>query len=341
MGRALLLLSCVPLLLAGLPASARAEEQLVDGIAAQVGTDVVLISEVMKLVSAAEEQMRESGAPAIEIAKLRANGLERMIERRLIERVVREREIHATDEEVDSTIASIAAENNVSVDEVQSSVEAHGLDYAEYREEMKRQIEQQKVMQMIVGASVRVEEDEVKELYNERFANQPAGGSIVRVRQILVTHGRQAGRTPETACEIAEKARARVEAGESFAAVASEVSEAAPARGGDIGALHEDTLAPWMSKTLAKLEPGQMSPVEQLPFGCTVLLLTSRDEYTPVTYAQAKPRLEQEIFEGKLEKEYREWIEELRQNTYIERKGHFADATVLNDTLADTSPNGP
>jgi peptidyl-prolyl cis-trans isomerase SurA len=331
----------VPILLAGAASPAPAAEQLVDGIAAQVGGEVVLISEVMTLVESNERRMRAGGAPAAEIFKLRANGLEQMIERRLIEKVVRERELYASDEELDEAIGSIAAENNISLDQVQASVEAHGLDYEDYREEMKRQIEHQKVVSMIVGASVRVEEEEVQELYQERFSSQPDGGALVHLRQILVTHGKQSARTQEDACQIVAEARVRIVAGESFSEVASEVSEVAPTRGGDIGAVHEDTVAPWMAKMLSQLEDGQVSQVEALPFGCTVLELVERREYTPVDFETARPRLEQELFERELDREFRKWIEEVREHTYIERKGHFSDSTVLSNTLFETTSNDP
>ena len=74
-----------------LPAGARAEELLVEGIAAQVGTQIVLISEVMQTVAGDEQRMRAAGAPELEIAKLRAEGLEALIERRLLEKIVEER----------------------------------------------------------------------------------------------------------------------------------------------------------------------------------------------------------------------------------------------------------
>jgi hypothetical protein len=49
----------------------------------------------------------------------------------------------------------------------------------------------------------------------------------------------------------------------------------------------------------------------------------------PVSFAQAKDALSREIWEHKLEQEYRTWIEELRGHSYIERHGYFADAARL------------
>ena len=51
---------------------AAAAEQLVDGIAAQVGARIVLISEVLRAIGPQEAAMREQGAPEREVAKLRA-----------------------------------------------------------------------------------------------------------------------------------------------------------------------------------------------------------------------------------------------------------------------------
>ena len=55
----------VPIALAALlvfAASTASAEELIDGIAAQVGSDVVLISEVTGVTDAMEEQMRAAGA---------------------------------------------------------------------------------------------------------------------------------------------------------------------------------------------------------------------------------------------------------------------------------------
>ena len=59
-------------------AGARAAEQLVDGIAAQVGTRIVLISEVLRAAGAPEAAMRKAGASEQDVAKLRAEALERL-----------------------------------------------------------------------------------------------------------------------------------------------------------------------------------------------------------------------------------------------------------------------
>ena len=119
------------LALAGFPS--QAEEQLVDGIAAQVGSRIVLISEVMRMAGPQEAAMRQAGVPEAEIARVRAAALEELIEARLIEELVRQAELYVSDEEVDQTIASIAEENGLTIEQLQANVVFHGMSFEEYR----------------------------------------------------------------------------------------------------------------------------------------------------------------------------------------------------------------
>ena len=68
-----------------------------------------------------------------------------------------------------------------------------------------------------------------------------------------------------------------------------------------------------------------MTPVVELPFGCTIIKLVERKEFQPISYEQAKPMLQMQVFEMKVAEEYRKWMEELREHTFIERRGYFAD----------------
>ena len=316
------------LLLPAAPARA-AQEELVDGIAALVGSHIVMISDVMRTIAPQEEAMRKMGAPEQEIGKLRADGLERMIENRLIQAIVERHELFATDEEVTHTIESIARENGLSNEQLYASVTFHGLTIDEYRMQIKRDLERRTAVNAAVGSQIDIEESQVRDLYEVRFANQRQGGEAVHLRQIVVSYGGLSKRTPEVACAAVAAARARIDAGEPFVEVAADVSEVAPRDGGDIGIFHLDDLADWMRNALIPLAPGQISDVLELPFGCSLLQLVERRAFEPVTFEQARDRLSQELWQRQMDEAYRSWIEELRAETYIDRRGYFADAAVL------------
>lgn len=327
------------LLLGAPPAPASASEALVDGIAAQVGTRIVLISEVMRNTAPQEAMMREQGAPESEIAKLRAEALDRLIEARLMESVVQRLELYAKDEEIDRTIEAIAKENGITLEQLYASVVFHGMTREQYRQQIKQDLERRNVLQNLLGADIDIDEKELRALYESEFGSMPETNDLVRVRQILVSFGGPEKRSAEQACEVVEAARERIEGGAEFAEVAREVSEVAPNDGGDIGWLQQDQLASWMNDALDPLEPGGVSDTLVLPFGCSILRLEEERNVQRVTFEKARPRLHEELWSRKMEEAYRKWMEELRADTYIERRGYFADAARFGRSSFPVEPD--
>lgn len=299
-------------------------ERKVEAIAAQVGSEIVLGSEVIELSAPVEERMRKAGAPPSEVAMIRKDALERLIENKLLNSVVERLELGADREEIDNAIAGIAADNEITVDQLLRSIQSHGLTVDEYRTKIQGEIERSKVVDTMVRSRTQVSEEEVKALYDEQFGKQRSGGEEVYIRHILITQNGTKAHSIQTACQLAEDARTQIISGEfEFSAVALRVSDLNPEQGGELGWIHKEELAAWMSDTIAGLEPGEISVVVEMPFGCNLLQLVERREFTPITYEQAKMQLQNVVFQRKSEIEYAKWLDVLRSQTYIERKAEF------------------
>ncbi len=315
--------------------AAVADEKLVDGIAAQVGTEIVLISEVMELVADQEQAMRSRGATQMDIARVRSDGLEAAIEQRLIARVARDAELEATDAEVDATIEAIARENKISMTQLERSVSTQNMDWQEYRKEIRSELERRKVVNAVVGSQITVDTEEIEALYQDRHSDQPDAGTEVHLRQILVPASEgEGGVSLSEACRLTQRAREQVESGTPFGEVSSRYSVVAVQDGGDLGWLHLDSVASWMLELIEPLQPGQLSRIEELPIACTFVQLVDRKEWSPVSLEEARSQLQQEIFQRKLMEEYRTWMEQIRDQTFIERRGYFADAARFNKNKA-------
>jgi peptidyl-prolyl cis-trans isomerase SurA len=123
---------------------------------------------------------------------------------------------------------------------------------------------------------------------------------------------------------VARNARAEIVSGAAeFTSIAQRVSDMNPERGGDLGWIHRKDLAGWMSDIVDDMQPGQLSQVISMPFGCNLLELVDRREFQRVSYEQAESQLRNYLFQQKTEVEYTEWLDVLRKQTYIERKGAF------------------
>ncbi len=305
------------------PTTARGEK-LVEGIAAQVGNEIVLASEVMELSRPVEERLRRAGAPQAEIAMVRKDALERLIETKLISSVVGRLELGADREEVDTAIAAIAEDNGLTIDQLLASVAGHGLSIDVYRAKIRGEIERTKVVNAMVRSRVLITEDEVRALYEEEFGDQHTGGVEVHLRHILVMAEGPRANSVEAACVIVDEARTRIALGESrFVDVARNVSDLNPERGGELGWMHQNELAGWMSDTIRDLEPGGLSQVVEMPFGCNLLQVVDRRTFEPIEFEEAKLKLQNEVYQRKTEVEYVKWIDMLRSQTYIDRKAGF------------------
>ena len=65
-------------------------------------------------------------------------------------------------------------------------------------------------------------------------------------------------------------------------------------------------------------------------------MLVDRRDYKATTFEEVEQKLEAEIHERKTGEEYAQWVEKLRTQTYVERKGEFAEMLRLRE-----GPGGP
>ena len=299
--------------------------ELVDGIAAQVGTEVVLISEVDRIAAPIEKRMRASGVDDREIAQMKAGVLDSLIENRLLDITAERVEVEALDDEIDSAIESIAQDNGISMDTMIRSVEQQGLSYPEYRAKIGQEIVRQKVMGGMIRSKIDIKDDEVRALYAERYSDQPEGGIEVRIHHLLVPAIEAKPWAVDIACQEAREDLDRVAGGDDFLAVARETSPTDP----DLGWNLEEDLAGWMLTVIQGMRPGQTSDVVPLSFGCSVLRLVDRRQMRPKTYEDVRAELQNELYNKAYDRESQALFDRLRERTYIEKKDVFAGADQL------------
>ena len=310
---------------AAAPDDALAVLEIVDGIAAQVGTDVVLVSDVTRLAGPIEVQMREAGATDADVVTMRDELLERLIDRTLISLFAKRNEIQPSEAEIDEAMKAVATENDMTTDQLRQSVESQGMGWDAYRKRLGDEIVQQKVVGGMVRARIRVEEAEIRQYYDERFGDQPLTGDEVHLQHIAVAAREDKPAAKRAACDRVRAALGQVRAGRDFLEVAREFSEGTP----DLGFVAMANLAPWMAEPVNQMQPGAVSNVIELPVGCAVLRLVERREVEPVSYEQAAPRIQQVLTEQKYDAELESFLERLRKQTYVERKGVFAESARM------------
>lgn len=187
--------------------------------------------------------------------------LEMLIAERLIEEEAGSRNISVNDAEVDRYMNEVAAKNNMSRTEFESTLSLRQINLNDYRSQVKVDILRSRLMAQISQEGVPVTEDDVKRYVSEN-PTLTKSGSKVRLRQVVV---RREGRSDEDAEARAKEARERIESGRSFEDVAHEYSESPEAAdGGLLGVVAEEDLNPQIFEALLSLSEGEVSPVVAL-----------------------------------------------------------------------------
>lgn len=317
--RCLALAAALALLVAPRSAAGAPESARLDGVAAVIDNEVILRSEVQQAADPVLIQIerQQGGIPPDARRKILADALQSLIDERLILEVAKRMQMEATPEEIDETIARIAEEEHLSVDEIYAATARQGLSREKYREQMGAQIARMKVVSTAVRSRVAVTDEEVRALFQERFG-QAGPGLHVRVRHILVPW------PPDGSAQSAEqlrtefaKLREAVVAGADFGSLAREVSRAPSAANGGLSILEQGEVAPEIEAAVFSLQPGELSPIVETPHGVNLFLVLERFDPSQLKVEDVTPRLRAEIADKKTRPELERWLQELRKNRYI------------------------
>ena len=237
-----------------------AEVVLLDRVAAIVDDNIVLQSELEQRTANIYRQIQQSGTepPAVEIVKKQV--LERLILERLQLNIGDKAGVRIADQEIDQTIARIAASKNISVEDYIAQIHASGETMAKIRQEIANEII---IMQVQQGTVMRGIEISGQELNN--FLNSEEGKLVtspdVLIGQILLS-------APSTATvdelesiknKLSGITQQLVEGADFKQLAIANSDDQSALEGGDLGWRKLAQLPLLFSETLENLELGEVS----------------------------------------------------------------------------------
>ncbi len=117
-----------------------AAPQVVDKVAAVVNNGVVLESDVDGLMQSVKLNAGQAGQQLPDDATLRHQILERLIMDQIILQMGQKMGVKITDEQLDQAIATIAKQNNMTMDQMRSRLAYDGLNYSTYRNQIRKEM---------------------------------------------------------------------------------------------------------------------------------------------------------------------------------------------------------
>ncbi|GAB7260226.1 MULTISPECIES: peptidylprolyl isomerase SurA [Dickeya] len=162
-----------------------AAPQEVNKIAAIVDNSVVLESDINSLLQSVKLNAQEAGQQLPDDATLRHQILERLIMDNIILQMAQKMGVQVTDDQLDRSIANIAAQNHMSLDQLRSRLAAEGISFDTYRNQIRKDMMIADVRNSEVRRRVTVLPQEVDSLA-QQLASQGANGPEVNLSQILI-----------------------------------------------------------------------------------------------------------------------------------------------------------
>lgn len=257
--------------------------EVIDRIAAVVNEDIILLSEVEEKLFILDSQGQLAGRDSTEIAEIRREVLNRLIEEKLVVQRAKSQGITVDESEVtqrvDAAMAQVKGQFPTDA-AFQSALTREGISETMLRERYENDVRQEILAQRVVGREIRnqveVTTDEVQKYFREHQDELPQRPDEVELAHIVAYPVDPA--KDRAALERIEAARARILGGESFETVAAETSDdPSKARGGELGWFADGDLDPDFQAAVDTLGLGVLSPPVRSRFGYHVIEVEEKD----------------------------------------------------------------
>lgn len=241
---------------------------LLDRVAAVVNDGVVLNSELDEQIVAVTERLREQKLELPPESVLRQQVLERLVVQELQMQRAQRAGLKVPDEALNDALAQVAQRNQIPLSQLPEALSAQGIDYASYRDSMRKELLRSLLLQRDVYQHIAVTPREVDQ-YIERQKNAPSETAEYNVSHILIAVPQAA--TPEQIDQASKRAQEiydRTSKGEDFAQLAVAYSNSQKAlEGGSLGWLKGSQVPTFLTETVAKLKAGEVSQPLRTPTG--------------------------------------------------------------------------
>jgi peptidyl-prolyl cis-trans isomerase SurA len=312
--------------------ASRAQATIAERVVAVIGERPVLWTDLLHRAVATRLQIRtqthDPNVISVQEQAMYKELVDRLIDDRLEEQQADKAHITIAPEEIDRGIANIAAQAQqqqgrpVTAADVMAEVLRRGLTEQDFRDEIRRQILEGKLIELRVRPRVRVTEQDGHAAY-QHWVNDLQTKQMVEAR--ILPKRIPPGSTPQQAqavVTLAETLAHQAQNGADFCQLIAQYSDDTATRDtcgtGGPQSLHK--LFPAIQNLVKTVPPGTVSDATRMTVGpdeVVVIVMPMPQPRTPEYEAVKNEMMQQALLEG-LERARKQWLDELRHNVYID-----------------------
>lgn len=242
--------------------------EMLDRIAAVVNDGVVLVSQLDEQTAEITARLREQKTELPPRNVLRRQVLERLVMEEIQVQRADKLGIQISDEMLNGALDNIARSNNINFSDLPRTLEQQGIDYRDYRDEIRRQMTLQMLRQRDVIGRINVSPREMDQAM-DRAKNSPGQNTEYNISHILVSVPVTA--TPEqieARQQRMQEAYGKARGGEDFAQLAVTYSDSSTnIEGGSLGWRKGSQLPSIIAEQMVKMKDGEITEPIRTPSG--------------------------------------------------------------------------
>ena len=273
------------------PVIGQSRVQELDAIVAVVNDDVVVRSELDSEIDLILPQMQQQGTVPPPRPQLEKQVLDRLILKRLQIQRARDLGIQVDDATLNEALTNIAERNGLSLEELQSTLEAGGIRFADFREDTRSQIITSRLQNQEVVNKIEVSDREI-DRFLERESSRLVEREQVRLQHILIALPEAATPAQVQGAEAkAARLVAELRGGADFGQVAARESDGRNAlQGGDLGWFEMGAVPTIVSDLAFTMAEGEISEPLRSPSGFHIIKMREIKAAAPKNVTQTQAR---------------------------------------------------
>jgi len=317
-GRRVFAATLLTLVVLTLPVSS----EIIDRVVATVNDGTITSSDLNEAVDLFEHQMGQAVQQPFspqDRKGIERRVLEDLIDKALIESFAKQTGIEVSKEEIDRAIEEVLARAHISEAELREALKKDGLEYTEYRNQIRDQIIKAKMVQREIRARVNIKEEQVEEYYLDHPDEFRAEEGVVLLHILFPLPKEPSPEFVKSTLAEAERVREEIIGGMPFADAARQYSKDATAnRGGWLGFFRTGSMSPEMETGIENLDEGEISEPIRTSLGIHLLMIEERTTGDTRPLEKVQNGIREKLFEEAAERQFEEWRKELRKNAHIE-----------------------
>jgi peptidyl-prolyl cis-trans isomerase SurA len=309
---------------------------VVEDIVARVNDQIISRSDVERAAQQLDQDAAQNKLNGPELAQAQRDLLRDMIDEQLLLSKAKQLGLNA-DADVIRKLDEIRKENHMdSLDDLAKAAQAQGVNFEDFKAQIRNQILKQKVVGDEVGRKLQLSESEEQKYYKEHLADfqQP---EQIKLSEILVPLPENP--TPEQINQAEAKAndlKTKIMQGADFAELAKKYSGGpSAAQGGDLGMWKRGALAKVLEDQTFDLKAGQSTQPIRTRQGFVILKVTQHDPAGPAPMKEVEPQIQEAIYMQQMQPALRAYLTKLREDSYVKIAPGFVDSGAIPNEGSD------